>query len=104
MEIVFAAKLWQHEGTGGWYFLTLPQDVSADIRDSAGGLASSFGSVRVHAAIGRSRWKTSIFPDRKAGAYLLPVKAAVRTKEQLRAGELVEVLLVLDYQRTLSPN
>jgi len=46
--------------------------------------------------IGRTRWKTSIFRDRKREAYLLPVKAAVRSKEQLREGEPAEVYLTVE--------
>jgi hypothetical protein len=45
----------------------------------------------VSAAIGNTTWKTSIFPDSKAGAYLLPVKAEVRKKEKIEAGSSVLV-------------
>lgn len=39
---------------------------------------------------------TSIFPDRKRGAYLLPIKRDVRTAEGLTAGDQVTVRLALE--------
>lgn len=41
------------------------------------------------------RWSTSIFPDRKRGTYLLPVKKAVRAAENLAAGSIARVDLVV---------
>lgn len=55
------------------------------------------GIAPVTAIIGATRWKTSIFWDRKRDAYLLPVKAAVRTKEQLREGDSPEIALVAGF-------
>ena len=56
---------------------------------------SAWGSVRVTARIGKSRWQTSLFPDSKAGAYLLPVKKSVREAENMRDGSRAAVSLEL---------
>lgn len=40
-------------------------------------------------------WRTSVFPDSKAKAYLLPVKKAIRTAEDLGAEDRVRVILRL---------
>ena len=93
-EILFRSTLWLYEGAGAWYFVTVPADLSARIHAAARGKARAWGSLPVTARIGGTRWKTSVFWDRKRAAYLLPVKAAVRAKEQLRAGDLPEVMLV----------
>ena len=90
LEAVFRATVWLYEGKAAWHFATLPKNLSARIR------ALKSGSVRVTAALGGTRWKTSIFPDTKAGAYLLPIKASVREKERVRPGEEVEIALVID--------
>ncbi len=45
------------------------------------------------ATIGATQWKTSVFPDKKAGAYLLPIKAKVRTAEHIAAGNTVTLEL-----------
>ena len=49
--------------------------------------------MRVKVSIGRTKWATSIFPDRKRGTYLLPVKKEVRKAEGLQAGTLASVRL-----------
>ena len=84
-----------YAGKGAWFFLTLPQDLSKEIQFLSRGKRRGWGSVRVSAKIGKSSWETSIFPDSKAGAYLLPVKAEIRKKEGLRAGSRPAVILVV---------
>jgi hypothetical protein len=91
---VFEAELWLYPGEAGWHFLTLPPDVADDIADRDPG-NKGFGSVQVTADIGGHTWRTSLFPDKKAGSYLLPVKKPVRTKAGIRAGDCVEVRLEL---------
>ena len=38
---------------------------------------------------GKTTWKTSIFPDKKSGTYLLPLKADVRRREGIGAGDRI---------------
>ena len=76
----FRAKVWFHEGPGGWHFITLPKKVSGEIKAVTAGLRRGWGSLRVEATIGKARWMSSIFPDSKRGAYLLPVNKEVRAK------------------------
>jgi hypothetical protein len=59
------------------------------------GRGRGFGSVRVEARIGDTRWRTSVFPSKAHAGYLLPVKLAVRKAEDLAAGDMAEVELVL---------
>lgn len=92
-EETFEARLWRYDGQAAWYFLTLPREVSARILAEADGRMKPGGSVPVAAAIGRTRWNTSLFRDLGRNAFLLPVKAAVRAREQLREGDAVEVLV-----------
>jgi hypothetical protein len=73
----------------------LPADVSDDIDARTTGWARGFGSVRVLARIGTTSWSTSVFPDSKRKAYVLPVKKAVRVGEAIDAGDRVEVELRL---------
>ena len=91
---VFDAELWEHspDDPGSWHFLTLPGDVAEDVRLEAGPPAG-FGSVRVEVTIGSTAWSTSLFPDSKAGSFVLPVKKQVRTANGLQAGDVCEVRL-----------
>jgi len=85
--------LWSGEG-GSWHFITIPEEECAEIRAAAFAGPRGFGSVRVEATIGEVRWRTSVFPQ-KEGGYLLPVKADVRRKAGIAAGDEVKVELEL---------
>jgi hypothetical protein len=89
----FRAELWQYDGPGGWYFISLPPEIADDIRTKFGAQAAGFGSIRVEAAVGSTRWSTSLFPDKARGTYLLPVKKAVRVAENLDAGDMAVINL-----------
>lgn len=86
---------WEARVDSAWYFTALPLELSAGIREIPRP-QRGFGSVRVRAEVGRSVWRTSIFPGGD-GAYVLPLKKAVREAEDLRDGGPVTVRLeVLD--------
>lgn len=89
-------KLWLWPGeSGAWHFVTLPKALSATIKAAhAPKVRRGFGSIRVKATIGKTSFATSIFPS-KDGAYLLPVKASVRKKEGIFAGDTVPLALEL---------
>jgi len=82
----FEATLWRSNPPGGWFFLALPADFSAEIRASFGSEEEGWGRLKATARIGQSEWKTAIWFDTKRSTYLLPVKADVRTKEALSEG------------------
>ena len=76
--------------------LVVHPDVQArDIRELAAGPRHGFGSIRVKAAIGESKWATSIFPDSTNACYVLPVKKAIRKAEGVEAGDTARVALEL---------
>lgn len=76
-----------------WTFLTIAGDVADAIRAASAGRTAAWGSVYVDAVIGTTTWRTSLFPSKSAGGYLLPVKAAVRRSEKLAEGDEVTVTL-----------
>ena len=86
--------IWKGEAAGRWYFITVPEEQSAEIKAHAFGSPRGFGSVRVEARIHDVTWRTSVFPL-NSGGYLLPVKAEVRKKANLGAGDEVTVRLEL---------
>lgn len=90
----FVAVLWLHQGPAPWHFISLPPEVSDDIRARTEGLLA-FGSTKVEARIGETAWSTSVFFDRKRDCFLLPVKAGVRSREDLEEGQQVPLLLAL---------
>ncbi len=92
MRFDFVARLWEWQAQDGWYFVTVPEEASADIRELPR-LPRGFGAVRVRVTVGTSTWMTSIFPDSSRGAYVLPVKKSVRVAERLTEGDELRVLL-----------
>lgn len=84
------AKVTLYQGSKAvWHFITLPKKESAAISHFFGSMKRGWWSLPVSVTIGRTTWKTSIFPDSRAGAYILPLKADVREKEKIRAGTSV---------------
>ena len=85
--------LWNAE-KGSWHFLTVPPEQAADIRFDSMGMRGGFGSVQVEACIGDVSWTTSLFPQREGG-YILPLKADVRRRAGIVAGDELTVRLKL---------
>lgn len=77
----------------GWHFLTVPEKQSKEIKKSFGGKTRGWGSLPVNVTLDKTSWKTSIFPDKKSGTYLLPLKADVRKKEGVAHGDIVNFVL-----------
>jgi hypothetical protein len=93
--VEFEAGLWQWAAKDGvgWMFVTVPEEVSDEIRDRAGP-PRGFGSVRVEATIGATTWRTSVFPNtEQEGTFALPVKKPVRRAEGLDLGDVARVEL-----------
>jgi hypothetical protein len=76
-----------------WHFVGLPANAATTLTRRAKGHTRGWGSIRVTAQIGTTRWETSVFPDSKDKTYLLPLKADVRRKENIGAGDVVSVTL-----------
>ncbi len=91
------AKVWQWRpakpSAASWYFLTVDGQTAAEIRYATLGRARGFGSIRVTATIGITQWQTSLFPERESGSLILPLKADVRQREKIAAGDDVTVVL-----------
>lgn len=90
----FSAELWEADAADAWVFLTLPPEVSEEIREVPRP-PRGFGSVRVEVTVGGTTWRTSVFPDARSRCYVLPVKRAVRQAEDLEVGDTAQVGLVL---------
>ncbi len=68
------------------HFVSVPKDLSGKIKQVTSVLPrNGRWSVKVQARIGFMTRETSIFPDKKSGSYLLPIKADIR--KQLHISE-----------------
>jgi len=50
-----------------------------------------WGVIPVHMRIGKTEWKTSLFP--KDGSYLVPIRMSVQKAEKLKEGDEVSIRL-----------
>jgi hypothetical protein len=93
MRIQFHGPIWHWRGPAPFYFVTVPEDDSRELKAVSGAVTYGWGMIPVTARIGGTTWKTSLFP--KDGRYLLPLKIAVRRAEGLAEGDEVGVVLEL---------
>ena len=77
----FHSKVWVYPGMSAWRFIGIPEKEGKEIKKKFGGRAKGWGSLPVSVTIGKTTWDTSIFPDKKSGSYLLPLKSKVRKAE-----------------------
>jgi len=95
IQFEFSGKIWHSDGPGGWYFISLPIDISAEIRNNLRSEEEGWGRLKARAKIGNTDWDSAIWFATKLNTYLLPLKAEVRKKEKLEKGKVVSVVLWL---------
>jgi hypothetical protein len=91
MRIEFTGPIWHWRGPAPFFFVTVPDDDSRELKAVSGAVTYGWGMIPVTARIGATTWKTSLFP--KEGRYLVPLKDAVRRAEGLGEGDEVAVVL-----------
>jgi len=87
-------KLWSND-EGRMHFMSVPADLSGEIKAHAMLVRRGFGSVRVEVTLDEIVWRTSVFPVKSSGGYFLPVKMDVVRKADIAAGDEVTVRLAL---------
>ena len=89
------SKVFVYPGMSAWRFLGLPEKQGREIKKEFGSHAKGWGSLPVSVTVGKTTWDTSIFPDKKSGSYLLPLKAKVRKTENVSDDSTVMFSLTL---------
>lgn len=87
-------KVWSNE-EGRMHFMSVPAELSGEIRAHAAMVRRGFGSVRVEVTLEGISWRTSLFPSKGTGGYFLPVKIDVVRKADIAAGDEITVCLEL---------
>lgn len=93
-QFTFVAELWVWEAkapSSNWIFVSVPEEFTEEIL-LLGGPPKGFGSIRVEVSVDDQTWRTSVFPS-KDGGYVLPVKAPVRRRSGVEAGDDITVNL-----------
>jgi hypothetical protein len=89
VDLTYGGRVIEWRGPAPYYFVPVPEQESVDIREVAAMATYGWGVIPVAARIGEVEFETSLFP--KDGAYLLPLKDAVRRPHGLRPGDDVTV-------------
>ena len=91
MNFEFTGKIIFWRGPAPWFFVTVPEKQSQDIKAISSMVTYGWGVIPVHVRIGKTEFQTSLFP--KDGLYLVPIKVSVRKAEKLEEGDNVTVKL-----------
>jgi Domain of unknown function (DUF1905) len=93
VQFEFSGEMWPWRGPAPYHFVTVPHEVSLELRALSSLVSYGWGVIPVGARIGETDWETSLFP--KDGLYALPIKDAVRHAEDLTDGDEVDVELIV---------
>jgi hypothetical protein len=93
ITVISPLWLWS-SANGSWHFISVAEEEAVEIRAHSLLSRGGFGSVRVECSIDDVTWRTSVFPQ-KSGGYLLPVKADVRRRAGIAAGDEVTLRIEL---------
>ena len=94
VELEFSGEIIHWRGPAPFHFVVVPDEQSAAIEAVSSLVTYGWGAIPVKARIGRTDFRTSLFP--KGDRYLVPVKVAVRRAEQLELGDRVTIRLSLN--------
>jgi Domain of unknown function (DUF1905) len=91
MNIKFKGEIFHWRGPAPYLFVAVPEEPSRDIKAVSALVTYGWGVIPVHVRIGKTEWKTSLFP--RDGRYLVPIKMSVQKAENLKEGDKVTLQL-----------
>jgi hypothetical protein len=94
MVIEFEGEIFYWRGPAPFLFVAVPEEPSCDLKAISTLVTYGWGVIPVHARIGKTEWKTSLFP--KGGRYLVPIRMSVQKSEKLDVGDSVIIQLSVD--------
>jgi hypothetical protein len=85
MANTFKAKMELFERDKGWYYVSVPTDLSKPLEHLA-----DRGLIAITATVGKTSWPTSLLPMGD-GTHFIALPAKVRLKEKLMSSDAVDV-------------
>jgi len=89
VDTSFSGELFEWRGPAPFFWVALPDEACDYVRDQALGASYGWGAIPVLVRVGRTEWETSLLP--RDGGYVLPVKKAVREREQVVGGDAIAI-------------
>lgn len=93
IKIEFDGEIWKWQGPAPWHFVSVPPEQSRELKALSNSVTYGWGMIPVQVRIGKSTWKTSLWP--KDDFYIVPIKAAIRKAEKIDVGGMVTIQLEL---------
>lgn len=90
----FTGEIIYWRGPAPFFFVPVPEEESRDIKAISNDVTYGWGVIPVTVQIGKTEFKTSLFP--KGELYLVPLKVVVRNAEKLEEGDEVTVKLHIE--------
>jgi hypothetical protein len=97
LRLRFQANVVYWRGPAPWFFAPIPPEHVEDVRRASKVASYGWGVIPVEAEIAGVVFTTSLFP--KDGTYLLPIKANVRKKLNVTAGDTIDVAMTIEALR-----
>jgi hypothetical protein len=91
MIIEFEGVIFYWRGPSPFLFVAVPEEPSREIKSISASITYGWGVIPVHVRIGKTEWKTSLFP--KDGRYLVPIRKSVQKSENLEVDDSVTIRL-----------
>ncbi len=91
MIIEFKGVIFYWRGPAPFLFVAVPGEPSREIKSISASITYGWGVIPVHVRIGKTEWKTSLFP--KDGRYLVPIRKNVQKSENLEVDDHVTIRL-----------
>jgi hypothetical protein len=91
MIIEFEGIIFYWRGPVPFLFVAIPEEPSSGLKAISAMVTYGWGVIPVHVLIGKTEWKTSLFP--KDGRYLVPIRMSVQKSENLEVGDRVTIQL-----------
>lgn len=96
MKIKFTGKIFFWKGPSPFFFVTIPEKYSKEIKTVSALATYGWGVIPVRVQIEKTEFTTSLFP--KDGKYLVPLKVVVRKAEKLSEGDKVTIQLEIVFK------
>jgi hypothetical protein len=93
MFIEFKGKIFHWRGPAPYLFVAVPEKQSTDIKSVSKLVTYGWGVIPVMVKVGKTEWKTSLFP--KDGRYLVPIRMSAQKAEKLKEGDEIKLRLEL---------
>ena len=93
LALAFETEVICWRGPSPYFFAALPAPEADQVRRIARAATLGWGVIPVEAEIGDAVFTTSLFP--KDDTYLVPLKAAVRARANITAGDAIAVALTI---------